>query len=294
MRRQLVSKNPGRITLGCVLVFNILILSLQTNHQPGVAPMRTWLLDVLTPLQKAVDSSVNSIWGLWDGYIALVGVQQQNDQLRAENGALRMELDRRDEQILEAERLRGLMGMKESGIGKSIVARVIGADASHTHHTLTIDKGTRDGVRQNTSILTPDGVVGRVLHASRSSAVVQLITDSQSSIAAMVRSNRVQAVFKGTGAPELELDYIDNDNDIKEGDELITSGLDQIHPKGLPLGVVTFVGPPRALMKAVRIRPSANLNRLEEVMCVIEPAPDGPDGGAEPPAPADPSQVSSG
>ena len=293
MRRQLVSKNPGRITLGCVLVFNILILSLQTNHQPGVAPMRTWLLDGLTPFQKAVDSSFNSIWGVWEGYFALIGVREENEKLRTENGQLRMELDRRNEQILEADRLRALMGLRDS-VRTAVVARVIGGDASHAHHTLTIDKGSADGIRQNTSVVTPEGVVGRVLHASRFSSVVQLITDSQSSTAAMVRSNRVQAVFRGTGASELELDYIDNDNDIKEGDELITSGLDQIHPKGFLLGVVTFVGPPRGLLKAIRIRPSANLNRIEEVICVIERGPESPGSAPEKLPPADPAKLSSG
>src|SRR5688572_11143556 len=195
MRRAVASKKPGRIALGGALFFNILVLSLQTNQQPGPGTMRSWLLEVLTPVERAVDASINSVWGIWDGYIGLIGVRDQNEKLRAENDQLRMQLREQTEHLREAERLKTVLDFANSGIGKTVVARVIGRDPSQAHHTLTIDKGRDNGVMQNTSVITPDGVVGRVFHASNSSALVQLITDSQSSVGAMVRTTRVQAVF---------------------------------------------------------------------------------------------------
>jgi rod shape-determining protein MreC len=89
---------------------------------------------------------------------------------------------------------------------------------------------------------------------------------------------------KGIGSRELELDYIDDDNEIKEGDDLITSGLDRIYPKGIPLGTVTSVGPRRGLIKYVTIRPHADLGRLEEVLCVVEHPPEIPDPSQMPEA----------
>jgi rod shape-determining protein MreC len=273
MRRAVVSKKPGWIACGAALVFHILILSLQTNQQPGPGFLRRLLMNALTPMHKMADSGISGVSGIWDNYIALIGVRDENQKLRAEIDRLRLQLGEQEQDILESERLRKLLELTSAGVGKKIVvARVIGRDPSHSHQTITIDKGQEHGCTKDTSVIVSEGVVGRVFAAGNTSATVQLITDSQSSVAAMVRSTRVQAVFKGTGSSELELDYIDNDDEIKEGDELMTSGLDQIHPKGLSVGFVTFVGPPAppaGILKTVRIRPSVALGRIEEVVCVL-------------------------
>jgi rod shape-determining protein MreC len=274
MRKRVVvgSRRPVWITLGGALLFHILLLSLQTNHIGGPGLMRMWLLNLLTPAERIVDGGANGVWGIWSGYFALVGVRGENEKLRAENDQLRLQLDLQTEEVREAERLRTLLDLKASGVGKTVVARIIGRDTSIAHQTVTINKGLAHGVKPNSSVITAAGVVGRVIHVGHSSAIVQLVTDAQSAVGVMVRSTRVQAVFKGTGGPELELDYIDNDNEINPGDELITSGLDQIHPKGLLLGVVTSVGEPVGLFKAVKLRPAVALSRLEEVICVTEKA----------------------
>ena len=99
---------------------------------------------------------------------------------------------------------------------------------------------------------------------------VQLIVDSQSAVGVMLESTRRQGILRGAGSRDLELDYIDDDNDLKEGDKFLTSGQDRIYPKGLPVGVITSVGPRRGLLKTVQIRPIADLGRLEEVLCIVE------------------------
>jgi len=264
------ANKPVLITLGSALVFHVLLLSLQSNHHPGPGFARIWLLDALVPLEKVVDRGVHGVWGVWDGYVGLINVRADNHRLQAENDTLRMELAKQQEAVREAERLRAFVSLAESGIGKTVVARVIGRDPTRSQQTVTIDKGQLQGVRENASVITPAGVVGRVISAGKFSAVVQLITDAQSAIASMVKESRVQAVFKGTGGHELELDYIDNDNDIADGNELVTSGLDQIHPKGLPVAIVTSVGPRRGLFKVVTARPKVDMGRLEEVLVVTE------------------------
>jgi rod shape-determining protein MreC len=155
------------------------------------------------------------------------------------------------------------------------VARVIGKDPSQGGRNLTIDKGTQSGIGRDTTIITHDGsVVGRVIISSKYFSTVQLIVDSQSAVGFIVRSSRRLGILKGTGGAELQMEYIDDDNDIKQGDELITSGQDQIYPKGLPLGVVLSVGPRQGNFKVVRIRPSVNFGRLEEVLCMTERLPE--------------------
>jgi rod shape-determining protein MreC len=268
----LPAKRPVWIALGSAMVFHLLLLSLHANHRSGPGFMRLWLLDGLVPLERLADYGVRGVTGVWSGYISLIHVRQENQQLAAENDRLKMELRRDEEALKEAERLRQSYGLPDAGIGKTIVARVIGRDPSLSLQTVTIDRGLASGVKLNASVITPDGVVGRVMSVGNLSAVVQLITDAQSEIGAMLKETRIQGVFKGNGGRDLELSYIENDSDIAEGNELITSGLDRIHPKGLPIAKVVSVKPGPGLFKVVLARPTADLRRLEEVLIITEPS----------------------
>jgi rod shape-determining protein MreC len=268
----LPSKRPVWIALGSTLVFHILLLSLQANHRAGPGFMRLWLLDALVPLEKLVDYSAQGVSGVWDGYIALVNVREDNQTLQAENERLKMQLRVHEEAIKEAERLRKIYDLSEAGIGKTIVARVIGRDPSRSLQTVTIDKGRSRGVEPNDSVITPDGVVGRVHSVGNYSAVVLLITDVESRIGVMLKESRVSGVFKGTGGRDLELDLIESDHEIAEGNELIASGQDRIHVKGYPVAIVTAVKAPVGLFKVVFARPYVDMGKLEEVLVITEPA----------------------
>lgn len=268
----LPTKKPVLIVLGGALVFNLLILSLQANHHPGPGVARTWLIDALVPIEKVAAIAVDGVWGIWDGYLALLNVRAENQRLQADNATLQMENRRLSEAEREAERLRALMDLTKPGSGKTVVARVIGRDPSRSEQTLTIGKGESQGIRMNAPVISPDGVVGRVIAVGRLSALVQLLSDPQSAVGVLVKRTRVQAVFKGTGAREIELDYIDNDNEVEVGDELITSGLDGLYPKGLPVGTVSVVDPRRGLFRVVRSKLHVDIGRLEEVLVLVEPA----------------------
>jgi rod shape-determining protein MreC len=245
------------------------------------------LLDALVPAQKVVDSAVQSVRGVWTGYFALVGIREENARLHAEVDGLKMQIQSQQEVLREAARLRTSLDLAESGIGKMVAARVVGRDPGRSSQTLTIDKGKTSGVSLNASVIRPEGVVGRVISVGTTSSLVQLITDPQSAVAALLQESRIQAVFKGTGGRELELYYIDDDGSITIGDELLTSGLDQVHPKGLPLATVTAVEPRAELYKIVRARPRVDMSRLEEVLVLLEPAT--PRERLAPPTPAVPS-----
>jgi rod shape-determining protein MreC len=273
--RVVASKKPVWITVASVLLFHVLLLSVQVNHRFNTGFMRVWLLDSIAPVEKLVDLAVNGVGNIWHGYFALVGVRGENVRLHAENDALKMQLGRQSEEVLEAARLRKLLDLQSAGMGKTVVARVIGRDAdpSQSHQTVTIDKGQIHGIQQDSAVMTAEGVVGRVIFAANFFSTVQLVIDSQSAVGVMVRSSRRQAIVKGTGARELEVDYIDDDNDIKQGDELVTSGMDRVHPKGLKLGVVSSIGPRKGLFKVIKIQPAADLGRLEEVVCLVERPP---------------------
>ena len=270
MTRAIVaSKRPVWIVLTVALVIHAGLISLQGRRRIDTSFVRVWILDSLTPMEKLVDRTGYGIRYVWERYIALIGVHDENQRLKRENDDLRMQIAQDHEKVLEADRVRTLAGLQYPSLGKTVIARVIGRDPSR-NQTVTIDKGTAHGVKPDSAVITAAGVVGRVIHSGNFSSIVQLIVDSQSAVGVMLQSTRRQGIVKGSGGRDLGLDYIDDDNDLKEGDLFLTSGDDQIYPKGLPLGVITSIGPRRGLIKTVQIRPSADLGRLEEVLCITE------------------------
>src|SRR5262245_8701360 len=236
------SKKPVWVALAIALVIHTGLISLQGRRRLDTSFIRVWILDSLTPIEKLADRSSLGVRSVWDRYIALIGLHDENQRLKQENDDLTMKLAEHREAVLEAQRLRELMALQQSGIGKSVIARVIGRDPAHSQ-TITIDKGTAHGLKPDTPIIVANGVVGRVIHSGNFASIVQLIVDSQSAVGAMLQSTRRLGILKGNGGRELDLDYIDDDNDLKEGDTFLTSGQDRIYPKGFPIGVISSVGP---------------------------------------------------
>src|SRR5881628_1155648 len=263
------SKKPTWIALGIALVLQTGLISFQARQRIDTSFVRVWILDSLAPLEKLVDRSTYAAFYVWERYLALVGTHDENQRLKHQVEELGMQLHQNREDMLELQRLRGMLSLSSSDTGKTIVARVIGRDPARSQ-TVTIDKGTVQGVRPDSAIITPAGVVGRVIHSSNFFSIVQLIIDSQSAIGVLLQSTRRQGVVKGTGGQDLELDYIEDDTDLKEGDTFITSGLDRIYPKGLLVGAISSIGPRRGLFKTIHVRPAADLGRLEEVICILD------------------------
>ncbi len=264
------SKRSVWIALGVAMIIHTGLISFQASRRINTSFIRVWMVDSLAPVEKLVDRTLYGVSHVWENYFALVGLHRENERLKTEVDELRMQLEKQHEDIIESQRLRKLLSIQESGIGKTIVARVIGRDPARTNQTVTIDKGVSHGVKPDSAVMTPQGIVGRVIHSSNFFSIVQLVLDSQSGVGVVHQSTRRQGIVKGTGGQELELDYIDDDNDLKEGDVFITSGLDRIYPKGLLVGTISLIGPRRGLFKAVQVRPAADLGRLEEVICILD------------------------
>src|SRR5260370_20518488 len=160
-------------------------------------------------------------------------------------------------------------------------ARVIGTSADTASQTIYLDRGERDGIRRNMGVITPDGVVGKVIESYRDTAQVLLLTDRESGVGAMLSDSRIQSPVGGTGEPLLSMKYIPTDETVNVGEHVVTSGMDRIFPRDLPVGTVTEIKAGRPFQQ-VRVRPAPNLQRLEEVIVLLtlhpleqkkEPAP---------------------
>jgi rod shape-determining protein MreC len=264
------SRKPVWIALGVALLIHAGLISVQAGRRFDTRFVRMYLLDSLAPLEKLFDRSLYGIVYVWDSYFALIGVHKENEQLKQQVDDLKLQLEKRREDAAEVERLRTLLSISDSGIGRTVVSRVIGRDPTRSNQTVTIDKGLSHGVKPDAAVITSNGIIGRVIHSSNFFSIVQLVIDSQSAVGVMLESTRRQGVLKGNGSRELELEYIDDDNDLKEGLNFITSGQDRIYPKGMQVGVITAVGPRRGLLRTVQVRPAADLDRLEEVICILD------------------------
>jgi rod shape-determining protein MreC len=212
----------------------------------------------------------------WQRYAWLSGARQENERLHEtlEQFALR---DRALEQVRrENSRLRHLLSFETAHNFKTIGARVVARTPAFLSNVLYIDRGSSDGVKQDSPVVSGNGIIGRVVLATSHDAQVQLLTNVDASVGVMIESTRSPGVAKGNGQPLLELDYIANTEVVNVGDLVVTSGLDRIFPKGLPVGKVVESHKGKTVFRAIVVQPAADLVRIEEVLVIV-----GHDGASE-------------
>jgi rod shape-determining protein MreC len=178
----------------------------------------------------------------------------------------------------ESQRLRALLDFKERYVGQTVSAEVIGTSGTDLSHTIQIDKGSRAGVKPDMAVITPDGIVGKVKDVATWSSLVLMINDRESGAGVILQNSRLRGVLHGVGQGELQIGDVMSDEKVDVGEQVVTSGGDGVYPKGLPVGTVTKVagdsegGP----FLSVRIKPAANLDRLEQVLVVTRIAEETP------------------
>jgi len=201
-----------------------------------------------------------------NGYIFLIHTERENERLKEETGQLKLENSITNELIIENERLRELLGFRKLHPPASVMAQVIAKESSPSSRTVTINKGTDDGIQKDMAVIAPTGIVGRVQAVLSGTAKVILITDPGSTLAVRVQRNREEGLLEGK-IITCALKYVSYYADIQEGDLLVTSGLDGIYPKGLPVATVTKVTRHEAsAFQTVVAEPAVRLSRLEEAL----------------------------
>jgi len=269
----LITRYRNVTILVAILFVQVLGLAVQVKRAGSDEPtrlIRLWTVSAVTPLEKVIVWCQGGVGGLWNNYIYLRGVRQENRDLKFEIEQLRLEQVRLTDDAQQARRLQALLGFKETFIAKTVAAQVIGSSGSEKSRSVFIDKGSNDGVEKDMSVITADGVVGKVLLAFGSTAQVLMINDRSSGVGVIMDKSRLQGVVKGTAAGELVLENVMTDEAVTAGERVVTSGGDQIFPKGLTVGTVMKVSPGADLFLNIRVKPSANLNRLEEVLVITK------------------------
>lgn len=230
--------------------------------------IRVWAVDAITPLERALVRVQNGAGDLWQSYFLLRGVRSENRRLNEQIEQMRLDRVRLSEDAEQAHRLQQLLAFKEQVIAKTVAAQVIGSSGSDLSKSIYIDKGSDDGVAQDMPVITASGVVGKVLRVYPSTSLVLLINDQSSGVGALLEKSRLQGVVHGTPNGELMLEHIMSDEKVAPGEIVLSSGGDQIFPKGFPIGTVTHVSPGKEMFLNIKVKPAADMNRLEEVLVV--------------------------
>jgi rod shape-determining protein MreC len=172
-------------------------------------------------------------------------------------------------------RLSSVLDLAERIPGNHVVAEVVGLDASAWFQTITVNRGKEHGVALNAPVIAAGGLVGRVISVGSDVAQIQLLTDRDCSVGALLARTRARGVVAGSGGEAsptgLSLNYVSNLEDVVEGDLIVTSGMDGIYPKGIAIGRVGSVRNGPRLFKIITVEPAANIDRLEEVF-ILEAA----------------------
>ena len=252
-----------------LLLSTLLLYSYSLRNKGATTFFERSILTFAAPFQASIDGSADFFKGLWGNYIWLVDARRQNQELLQENRRLGSELQQVEEIRLQNERLRSLLAFVDDVDRAALPAQIIGEDASNWARTVTIDKGSRAGLRDGLPVVAAGGVVGRIIKTAPGSSRVLLVTDASSNVAALVQRTRTRGVVQGHGA-KLALKYALRDADVAAGDLLVTSGMGGVFPKGLSLGKVEIaVRDEMDLFQQIVVAPVVDFSHLEEVMVLL-------------------------
>jgi rod shape-determining protein MreC len=256
------------VTLG-----HIILISAQVNSRSGVPVLEQVTFGLFAEVQRGTWSGVSTFRRVWNGYVGLRHTKTENDELKRQLATAQIQLQ---EQRALADRSRGLerlLELRERSKLRTAGAEIIGASATPDFRTLTIDKGTGDGLRSDMAVIAPAGVVGRIVVPSARAAKVQLLIDRYAAAGAIIERSRAQGVVIGAGDERLRMEYVSEIADIAVGDDVVTSGIDGIFPKGYVIGRVEAVEKSGGAYKRIIVKPAVDFSSLEAVLVVLTPTP---------------------
>ncbi len=275
------------VTLG-----HVILISAQVQSKSGVRVLQSVTLGAFARVQESTTSVVHGVRDAWGNYVHLRGVRAENDRLRSQVADLEVRLQEQRALAARTTKLQELLDLRASVAAPTLAAEVIAGNPNPGMLTVTIDRGSADGVQENMAVIAPTGIVGRVVgQPAANAARVQLIIDRHAAAGAISERSRAGGMVVGQddpGKPPLRMELVSNLADLKIGDRIVSSGVDGIYPKGFAIGYVESVERGTGLYLAVTVRPTVDFRSLEEVLVVLAPArpavaeiAPGPNGGRQ-------------
>jgi rod shape-determining protein MreC len=266
-----------------VMLGHVLLISAQVNSRAGVPMLESVAFGVFAEVQRGTSTGSSGLRRVWEGYVGLRHVKTENETLKQRLASTEIQLQEQRALADRSRELERLLQLRDRTSLSTTAAEIIALSATPDFRTLTIDKGSRDGVRADMAVIAPEGVVGRVVVPSGRAAKVQLIIDRNAAAGAIVERSRAQGVVAGGGDERLRMEYVSEVSDVVVGDVVVTSGIDGIFPKGFIIGRVDAIDKTGGGYKRISVKPAVDFSRLEAVLVVVAPvhAGDAGEGLAE-------------
>ena len=250
-----------------LLILALVLLSYNVKHDTGGGYFKKIVLEAAAPQQNVLSISTKSVSDAWQRYILLVGLEEKNKNLNKKIDELEANLILYKEGYLEAQRLSKLLNLRNNLNYQFISALVVAREQASLSKTILINKGSVDGLKIGMPVIAPPGLIGRLIDVSWHVSKVLLLVDENSNVAAMLQRTRLQGIIRGAGFRGGILKYIIKNQDVKEGDIIISSGMGGVFPKGLLIGKVSDVEKPdNDLFLKINVAPFADFSQLEEVL----------------------------
>ena len=284
-----IRQRTGYLFAG-LTIGHIVLISAQVNTERGVPVLEAVTFGGFAEVQRVASGALGGMRTSWSDYVALQQVRRENERLRNDVAQLRVRLQQERALAQRSRTLEELLALRSEADLATVAAAIIAGGASPDFRTITIDRGTSDGLRPDMAVIAPAGVVGRVITPSARAAKVQLLIDRNAAAGALVERSRAQGVAVGTGGG-LGLSYVSGTADVQAGDTVVTSGIDGIYPKGFVIGQIESVERGQGVFGAIAVRPAVDFSSLEAVLVVLassSAADAGAGAAGEPAAPAQP------
>jgi len=253
-----------------VIVGHIILISAQVNAKSGVPVLEQVTFGLFAEVQRGASAFVGGVRHTWTSYVTLRGVNSENETLKRQLADTQIELQQQRALADRSRSLERLLELRDRLSLDTAAAEIIAASATPDFRTVTIDKGTLQGLKADMGVIAPAGVVGRVVTPTARASKVQLLIDRNAAAGVLIERSRAQGVALGSGDDRLRLEYVAETGDVVVGDVVVTSGIDGIFPKGLVVGRVEAVDKNGAY-RQITVRPAVDFSSLEEVLVILTP-----------------------
>src|ERR1700719_3448218 len=265
-----LSRYRNLTVLLIVIVAQLLLIAYQVKTSNNVPLMRVWAVTAVTPVETALELVRHYTWGFVVDYFVLLNVRGENEKLKSENGQIKMENHYLKAELGTADRARALSVFQVQSPSKSVAARVIGNGTGANSAVVFIDRGSTSGVESGMAVVTPDGIVGKVVDAYPTASLVMLIIDPTFAAGVISQKNHVRGTLKGQGHSDTLVDYVQNEEKVDGGEWFYTSGDARIFPKGFPVGQVSAARNGKNF-KEIYLNPSGlQSGSVEEVLVLLQ------------------------
>ena len=266
----LLNRYRNLTVLLLVVAMQLMLIAYQVKTSKDVPLLRVWAVTAVTPVERVLELVRRNTWGFAEDYFVLLDTRRKNERLQKEIGLLKLDNQYLRTELSTADRVRALSVFQTRSPSKTIAARIIGNGIGANSKVVFVDRGSGSGVESGMAVVTPDGIVGKVVASYPTASQVLLITDANFAAGVISQKNRVHGTLKGQGHDgSVLVNYIQNEEKVDPGEWFFTSGDDRIFPKGFPVGQVTAVRNGQS-MKQIYVGPSGFQGGLEEVLIVLE------------------------